>query len=887
VSRIGLAALLLVALANFAVWAWLGRPVAAPDYDGVIRGVSFSPYQRDHDPARGRHPTPAEIDRDLRQVRGVADGVRTYSALDGLDLVPYLARPYGLRVAMGAWLDGRLGRNEEEILHVVAAARNNRNVDRIILGNEAILRGNLTADQLVSYLRRVRSETTVPVSTAEPWHVWLAHPELAREVDFIAIHVLPYWEGVPVDQAVGYVLDHYRRIQAAFPHKKVVLSEVGWPSDGRTRGAAEASPANEGEFLRAFLNAADREGLDYYLMEAFDQPWKARLEGAVGAYWGLFDAFRQPKFPLTGAIAPLEGWPWLAAAATLLALVPIVWFLRRVRTLRPAGYGFMPAVMQISAFALVWAAHLGMSRYMGTAAALAWTLGFLALSLVFVILLAEAAEFAESLWRKRLSRCFPAASPRATERPPKVSIHVPACNEPPDMVIETLSALRRLDYPDYEVIVVDNNTADPALWRPVEAACAELGENFRFFHLDSCPGFKAGALNFALRQTDPEAAVVAVIDSDYVVEPSWLKSLVPYFASEQVGFVQAPQDYRDAATSAFKESCYWEYAGFFHIGMVERNERNAIIQHGTMTLIRRAALERLGGWAEWCICEDAELGLRLLEAGCESVYVTHSFGRGLMPDSFAAYKRQRFRWAYGAVQIAKRHWYALLAGKGSHLTPGQRFHFLAGWLPWLADALNLAFTLLAVPWSLGLALWPRFVDFPPAVVVAAALSLFAFKLAKTFWLYAARVPASPRQSLMAALGGLSLSFTVGRAVLSGLATSDQPFLRTPKCEGKPAWLAALAAAWQETALMLALWGAAAGVALAYGDAPDVRLWIAFLLVQSAPLASALALAALSAAPERRRSLAPATAAPQGEGLPASGLAPALAPVPQQAASRQA
>ena len=859
-SRTGLAALFIVALANFAAWAWLGQPVSAPDFQGLVHGVSFSPYQRDNDPTAGKNPTPAEIDRDLQLLRGVTKAVRTYSALDGLDLVPYLARPYGLRVTMGAWLDTNRDRNEEEIRHVIAAARNNHNVDRIIVGNEAVLRGDLTADELVSYLKRVRAEVNVPVSTAEPWHIWLAHPEIAKNSDFVAIHVLPYWEGVPVDEATAFVLDHYRQVQTAFPEKRVVISEVGWPSDGRTRADAKATPENEGRFLRDFLNTADKLGIDYYVMEAFDQPWKASLEGAVGAYWGLFDASRQPKFNFEGAIVPLAAWPWLAAAAAALAFIPTIWFLFNIRALRPTGYGFMPAVMQASAFVLIWVAHVGLSRYMGWTAALGWTFGFLALAMIFLILLAEAIEFVEAVWRQRLVRRFPAASPHPMDRLPKVSIHVPCCNEPPDMVIETLAALRRLDYPDFEVLVIDNNTTDPALWQPVQTACAELGPNFRFFHIDRCEGFKAGALNIALRETDPQATIIAVVDSDYAVEPSWLRSLVPYFASEQVGFVQAPQDYRDVGASSFKDACYWEYAGFFHIGMVERNERNAIIEHGTMTLIRRAALERLGGWAEWCICEDAELGLRLLEAGCESVYVSHSFGRGLMPDNFAAYKRQRFRWAYGAVQIAKRHWRALFSGRGSRLTSGQRFHFLAGWLPWIADALNLAFTLVAVPWSLGLALYPRLVDFPPSVVVGTALALFAFKLVKTLWLYAVRVPTSTGQSLRAALAGLSLSYAVGRAVLSGLVTSKQPFLRTPKCEGRPAWMNALATAWQEGLLAFGLWVAAGAVAAVYGVSDlDSRLWVGFLVVQSVPFASALAIVALSAAPERARTVAPVPA----------------------------
>ena len=112
-----------------------------------------------------------------------------------------------------------------------------------------------------------------------------------------------------------------------------------------------------------------------------------------------------------------------------------------------------------------------------------------------------------------------------------------------------------------------------------------------------------------------------MLDSDYVVSPDWLRCMAPAFADPAVGFVQSPQDYRDNDGSFFKRLMFWEYAGFFHLGMVTRNERNAIIQHGTMTLIRRAALEEAGGWAEWTITEDAELGLRLFRHGWEAVYV--------------------------------------------------------------------------------------------------------------------------------------------------------------------------------------------------------------------------------------------------------------------------
>src|SRR3546814_352836 len=157
----------------------------------------------------------------------------------------------------------------------IRLARQNPSVERVIVGNESLLRDDVTPDELIQYLRLVRRSVHQPVSTAEPWHVWLQHPELAKEVDFIGIHVLPYWEGVPVENALEHVLARYEEISAAFPDKKVVITEVGWPSDGPQIGMAEPSRVNQAWFLRTFLNYAEDHGLDYYIMEAFDQPWKA------------------------------------------------------------------------------------------------------------------------------------------------------------------------------------------------------------------------------------------------------------------------------------------------------------------------------------------------------------------------------------------------------------------------------------------------------------------------------------------------------------------------------------------------------------------------------------------------------------------------------------
>ena len=294
---------------------------------------------------------------------------------------------------------------------------------------------------------------------------------------------------------------------------------------------------------------------------------------------------------------------------------------------------------------LVWTLALPFTQYQSWFESLLWLILVPAQLALLAVLLVNALELTELLWRPHLRRDFRPLHEAPNDTLPMVSLHLAICNEPPNLVIETLDSLARLDYPALEVIVVDNNTSDPGLWQPVAAHCEQLGARFRFFTLGKWPGFKAGALNFALRETHPAAEVVGVIDADYIVEPYWLKTMVPYFARESVAIVQAPQDHRAWVGKPFEEMINWEYAGFFHIGMVHRNERNAIIQHGTMTLVRKAALLEQQGWPEWCICEDAELGLRMFQAGHEAVYVNHAFGRGLTPHSFAGYKGQRFRWA--------------------------------------------------------------------------------------------------------------------------------------------------------------------------------------------------------------------------------------------------
>lgn len=835
-------------MATYGLWALLNRPTPEMPWPSEVHGFAFSPYRAGQSPLKNEFPSEAHIIEDIALLAGKTRSIRTYSAGGTLREIPKLAAEHKLNVVLGAWLTKDPVIDEQEIKAVIELAKKHRNIKYVTVGNEMILRGDMNPEDLTVLLDRVRKAVKQPVSTAEPWNVWLAHPELARHVDYLAVHVLPYWEGMDAELAVDHVFAVLERMKKEFPKKEIVITEVGWPSDGRTRESAVASTSNQALFLRRFLHRAEKEGLVYYLMEAFDQPWKSdSLEGAVGSYWGVYNVDRQQKFDFVQPIVRVPGWHKLAGISVILSVIMLAFFYRYSHTLKKRGHSFLALVVYAAATVAVWIIYDYSQQYLTLVSMLVGALLLLGMLGVITILLIEAHEWAEAHWftaRRRLLK------PSTSTAMPKVSIHVPAYNEPSAMLIETLDALARLDYPDFEVIVMDNNTRDEAVWRPVQRHCELLGTRFRFFHVDELAGFKAGALNFALRQTHPEAAIVAVIDSDYKVETGWLRDLVPAFANPVMAIVQAPQDYRDGQDSAFKSMCHAEYRGFFEIGMITRNERNAIIQHGTMTLVRRSVLDKLGGWAEWCITEDAELGLRVFAAGHEALYLPQSYGRGLMPDTFTDYKKQRFRWVYGAMRIMRQHAGDLFAFGKTRLTAGQRYHFIAGWLPWIADGVNLIFNLAAIAWSLAMIWAPEQVDSPLLMFSVLPLSLFAFKLSKLLHLYTHRVKVNVRQTFAAAMAGLALSHTIGLAVIKGLLTNNEAFFRTPKLRQPSAFVVALNAVRQEMLLMIALCFCAAMVTNIPDEikGPDLTVWILVLLIQAVPYLAAVLVSFISAFP---------------------------------------
>lgn len=311
-----------------AAWWWMGMAVpmpAAPLVAGEkLQCVSYAPFRGDQNPlSEGTYIPAWQIDEDLARLKSLTDCVRTYSIEHGLDQIPEIARKHGMKVIHGLWLSSIAAKNETQIATTISLAKRFPDViQAIVVGNEVLLRGEISATDLAGIIRRVKSQVSMPVTYADVWEFWLRHREIYDAVDFITIHILPYWEDFPIsaDKAVAHVDSIRRRMVAAFPNKDILIGETGWPSAGRMREGALPSLANQALVIQGVLALAKRDNFRVNVIEAFDQPWKRRLEGTVGGYWGLFDAStREQKFPWGSAVSNHPHWQRQAIAGILLA----------------------------------------------------------------------------------------------------------------------------------------------------------------------------------------------------------------------------------------------------------------------------------------------------------------------------------------------------------------------------------------------------------------------------------------------------------------------------------------------------------------------------------------------------------------------------------------
>jgi cellulose synthase/poly-beta-1,6-N-acetylglucosamine synthase-like glycosyltransferase/exo-beta-1,3-glucanase (GH17 family) len=857
----------LVAIVHAGIWALAEKRMPAAEFDGPLASVSYAPFAGTTHADKAQTSI-AQIRSDLSVLAPHVRAVRTYSATQGVQLVPGVAAEFGLKVTAGAWLDNDAQRNEREIRSVVDLARRHSNIEGIVVGNETVYRGetillpneNLTPEELaqiqaargkdeqdrikerinvarlIKVIQRVKRETQMPVTTGEIWSVWRDHPELVSAVDYIAVHILPYWEGVPNKDAVEKAIGGYQELRRIYPGKRIVIAEFGWPSAGYNLQGAIPGRFEQAEILRDFLARAEALGIDYNIVEAIDQPWKV-FEGSVGPYWGLFDDARTQKFAFSGTVTDPDHWRQMLLSVLLGVLLSLPILALTGATVAQA------AVLAVAAHIVgVWFATLfgfWKGHYFVPGAAFALGLGVTLLVPMVMIALARIEEIAAIAFGRKPQRLV-VSPPLAPEGfGPKVSIHIPAYKEPPEMLKATLDAVASLTYPNFECLVIINNTPDPAFWEPVEAHCRALGDRFKFLREDKLQGFKAGALRLALTHTAPDAEIIGVIDADYIVTPDWLTNLVPVFADPKVGLIQAPQDHRDGERSVMHYAMQGEYSGFFDIGMVQRNEKNAIVVHGTMCLMRREALMAAGNWSSDTICEDTDLGLTMIELGWTTHYTNRRYGFGLLPDTFSQFKTQRHRWAYGGMQIVKKHWRRFLPGV-SVLNREQKREFLLGWLNWLgAESLGVVVAVFNILWVpvvafVGIAI-------PDKVLTIPIMAAFAVSVLHFVSLYRLRVSINKKQTLGAVIAAMSVQWTVAHAVWDGLVKDHLPFARTAK-GGRARLKTDFQAFWEAVIGGLLILGAAVLVATNDKAVTEIYVFAAVLVVQSLPFLAATLIA---------------------------------------------
>lgn len=262
--------------------------------EAKIHGLSFSPYTEGQGP--GVHIGEAQIRERLAFIEPCVRWIRTFSCTDGHELIPAIAREKELHTLVGVWLDDDKEHNEQELENAIRIAREGC-VDILGVGNEVLLRGDLTEDELLDYIRRAREAVPgIEVGYVDAYFEFAAHPRITESCDVVLANCYPFWEGCPAEHALLYMKEMYRTAVAAADGRRVIVSETGWPNIGSPEGAAAPSFENAIKYFIDTCQWAETDDVEVFYFSSFDESWKVGAEGDVGAYWGLWDEDGQPKY---------------------------------------------------------------------------------------------------------------------------------------------------------------------------------------------------------------------------------------------------------------------------------------------------------------------------------------------------------------------------------------------------------------------------------------------------------------------------------------------------------------------------------------------------------------------------------------------------------------
>jgi exo-beta-1,3-glucanase (GH17 family) len=404
--RLPFALFSVLAASIFAVWWWIGTPVQMPpsplEPGEKLNCVSYAPFRPSQSPFDPATRVDArQVEEDLARLAPVTQCVRTYATDFGSEFVPEIAKRYGLKVLQGIWLSGEPIKNRIQVQTAIDLAKRYPDViTALVVGNEVLLRGEMSAADLLNTIRTVKAQVPMPVTYADVWEFWLRYPVLLEGVDFVTVHILPYWEDfpIPVKEAGAHIDAIRRKVAVAFPGKEILIGETGWPSAGRMREGALPSPISQARVMHDVLTLAKRENYRVNLIEAFDQPWKRLLEGTVGGHWGLLDAYtRQIKFAWGGAVSNHPLWTWQAAGGVGLAFLTFAaaWFAAR-RKVNSSDWLPVAAIALPPGILIGWAVENAPLESLGVGG---WirSLGFVGVAFAAPLLAAAAAATGKSI----------------------------------------------------------------------------------------------------------------------------------------------------------------------------------------------------------------------------------------------------------------------------------------------------------------------------------------------------------------------------------------------------------------------------------------------------------------------------------------------------------